>query len=153
MNPKLESVIARMEARFPGTVTRTQTSDQPTFMVTREAALAVFEHLKSAEGFSLLLDVLAVDFFPARPRFELVYHLYHPIDSLRLRLKVKVGQDQPMFSVVGIWPGANWPEREAYDLYGVVFEGHPNLTRIYLPDDWDGHPLRKDYPTTGKRTD
>ncbi len=153
LNPKLDSVLARLEARFPGEVTRTPTQDQPTFMVPRDSALSVFEYLKTDEGFALLLDVLAVDFFPARPRFELVYHLYHPMDFLRVRLKVKVGEDQPMASVTGIWPGANWPEREAYDLYGIVFDGHPHLTRIYLPDDWDGHPLRKDYPTTGKRSD
>ena len=153
MNPKLESVLTRLESRFPGAVTRTPTKDQPTFMIPRESALAVFEYLKADEGFSLLLDVLAVDWFPARPRFEVVYHLYHPLDSLRLRAKVKVAQDQSVRSVTGIWPGANWPEREAYDLFGIVFEGHPNLRRIYMPDDWDGHPLRKDYPTTGKRTD
>lgn len=153
MSPKLDSVLTRLEAKFPGEVTRTDTKDQPTFMVPRDGALAIFEHLKVEEAFSILLDVLVVDFFPARPRFELVYHLYQPIDFLRIRVKFTVAENQPAPSVTGIWPGANWPEREAYDLYGVVFEGHPNLTRIYLPDDWDGHPLRKDYPTTGKRSD
>ncbi len=153
MNPKLDDVLKRLEAHFPGALTRTRTPDQPTFTLPRDVAMAVFEYLKDTAGFSLLLDVAAVDYFPQHPRFELVYHLYQPVDSLRLRLKVKINQDQPMYSVTGIWPGANWPEREAYDLFGIVFEGHPNLTRIYLPDDWDGHPLRKDYPTAGKRID
>ena len=149
----MDAIADRLEAQFPGKVSKASVPDQPTFMVPKDVALAVLEYLKSEEKFPLLLDVLVVDYFPARPRFELVYHLYRPQDSIRLRVKVKVEEGQPHPSVTRLWPGANWPEREAYDLYGIVFEGHPALSRIYLPEDWEGHPLRKDYPTTGKRTD
>jgi NADH-quinone oxidoreductase subunit C len=101
----------------------------------------------------MCLDVLVVDYLPSRPRFELVYHLYQPWKHARLRVKARVAINQHVPSVTAIWQGANWPEREAFDLFGVVFDGHPDLKRIYLPDDWDGHPLRKDYPMTGTRID
>ncbi len=148
-----KGVIERLEAKFVGLTERTPSQDQPTFYVPRQDALVVLEYLKNDEGFSLLLDVAGVDYFPAHPRFEVVYHLFHPLAVIRLRVKVRVGEGEAVPSVVGLWPGANWPEREAYDLLGIVFDGHPQLTRIYLPDDWEGHPLRKDYPTTGRRSD
>jgi NADH-quinone oxidoreductase subunit C len=92
-------------------------------------------------------DVTAADFFPLRhPRFDLVYHLVAPERRRRVRLKVQVGEGEAVPSVTGIWPGAGWPEREVYDLFGIVFEGHSDLRRLLMPDDWNGHPLRKDYP-------
>ena len=96
--------------------------------------------------------VTAVDRFPADPRFELVYHL-HSIDrNERLRLKARIsGADPVIESVTGVWRSANWYEREVFDLFGVRFTNHPDLRRILMPDDWEGHPLRKDYPITGTR--
>ncbi|MEZ5284316.1 MAG: NADH-quinone oxidoreductase subunit C [Vicinamibacterales bacterium] len=105
--------------------------------------------LQSAPGleFRAFSDVTATDYYPQRePRFEIVYHLVSPHRRARVRLKVRVGKDEPMASVTPIWAGAAWMEREVYDLFGIVFEGHPDLRRLMMPDDWEGHPLRKDYP-------
>src|SRR5438876_994869 len=85
--------------------------------------------------------------------FEVVYHLYSITKEHRLSLKVRTTEEESVPSVAGVWRTANWHEREAYDMYGIIFEGHPDLTRILLPDDWVGHPLRKDYPLEGKPGD
>jgi NADH-quinone oxidoreductase subunit C len=146
-------IVSRLKERFGEAIQPVDAVDQPTVLVPKEIIRELGEYLKGTEGYRLLLDVCAVDWFPNEPRFELVYHLYHPEKFVRLRVKTQVGEEETVASVVPVWPGANWPEREAYDLFGVVFDGHPNLTRIYLPDDWEGHPLRKDYPTSGNRID
>lgn len=112
----------------------------------------VCEWLKS-DGFSMLLDIGGVDYLPRRPRFEVVYHLLDMSSHRRLRLRVSPASDeQPELpSVSAIWPSAAAAEREVYDLFGVTFTGHPGLTRILMPDNWEGHPLRKDYPLQGPR--
>ncbi len=93
-----------------------------------------------------------MDRFPIEPRFEVNYHIVSLDRRERLRLKVKLnGSDPIVHSVTGVWPTANWHERESYDLFGIRFDGHPDLRRILMPDDWEGHPLRKDYPTEGYR--
>jgi len=103
-------------------------------------------------NFKYLSDVTAVDLYPAEPRFEVVYHLRSLEPHAILRLKVRLPGDNPKIeTVVPVWPGANAFEREVCDLMGIQFEGHPFLRRILLPEDWEGHPLRKDYPTTGYR--
>jgi NADH-quinone oxidoreductase subunit C len=108
--------------------------------------------LKYDQKFVRLSTVTAVDRYPAEPRFEVVYHLHSIEKNERVRLKCKVhGQDPVIESVTGVWRGANWYEREVFDLFGIKFLGHPDLRRIMLPDDWEGHPLRKDYPITGSR--
>ena len=84
------------------------------------------------------------------PRFEVVYHLFSISRHHRIRLKAMVGENETIPSVISVWGTADWLEREAYDMYGIVFDGHPNLTRILMPDDWDGYPLRKDYPLKGR---
>jgi NADH-quinone oxidoreductase subunit C len=104
-----------------------------------------------AAGFSVLVDALPVDFLAREPRFEMTYLLLNPgADNkgvARLRLKVRVaGTDPRLPTLSGVWPAANWAEREAFDLYGILFDGHPDLRRILLPDDWEGYPMRKDYP-------
>jgi NADH-quinone oxidoreductase subunit C len=102
--------------------------------------------------FSFLSDITAVDRFPLEPRFEVNYHLLSMDRGERLRLKVRLsGSDPTIHSVTSIWPTANWHERENFDLFGIRFEGHPDLRRILMPDDWEGHPLRKDYPVEGYR--
>jgi NADH-quinone oxidoreductase subunit C len=99
-----------------------------------------------------LCDATGVDRFPVEPRFEVNYHLVSLHRRERVRLKVRVSTADPVVeSVTSVWPTANWHEREIYDLFGVRFEGHPNLRRILMPDDWEGHPLRRDYPTEGFR--
>ncbi len=106
----------------------------------------------SQSKFELLCDVTCVDWYPAEPRFEVVYHLLSISQKQRLRLKVKLpGDDPSVESLTGVYPGANFYEREMFDLFGVRFLGHPNLARIMLPETWKGHPLRKDYPVEGYR--
>jgi NADH-quinone oxidoreductase subunit C len=125
-----------------------------TIAVAPENLRRVCDFLRSdpALQFTFLSDVTGVDRFPIEPRFELNYHLLSIPHRLRVRLKARVsGQDSAIESVTSVWPTANWHEREVFDLFGVRFEGHPNLTRILLPEDWEGHPLRKDYPAEGYR--
>jgi len=110
--------------------------------------------LRDAEGlaFSYLADVTALDHYPSEPRFEVVYHLLSLVTAERLRLKVAVSEaDARIDSVVPVWPSANAFEREVFDMFGIRFEGHPYMRRILMPDEWEGYPLRKDYPTEGNR--
>ncbi len=98
-------------------------------------------------SFDFLMDLTGVDHLGEEPRFEAVYHLYSLEKRHRVRIKVRLPQDDPVIdSAVSVWPGINWYEREAYDMYGIVFRGHPNLTRILMYEGFQGHPLRKDYP-------
>ncbi len=100
-------------------------------------------------AFDFLSDVTGVDrlMLPENsPRFEVVYHVYSIHHGRRLRLKVQVDEGEAVPTVTEVWPTANWHEREVYDMFGVPFAGHPDLRRILMPDDWEGHPLRKDYP-------
>jgi len=102
--------------------------------------------------FNYLSDVTCVDWYPQEPRFEVIYHLFSISKKERVRLKVRLSGDSPVVeSVTSIWPGANYAEREVYDLFGVRFTGHPYLRRLLMPEDWEGHPLRKDYPVEGYR--
>lgn len=96
--------------------------------------------------FTTLLDVTAADYLPRDPRFEVVYHLLSVPHRKRLRLKVRVAGGQSVPTVQGVWRGAGWPEREVWDMFGVLFDGHGDLRRLLMPEDWEGHPLRKDYP-------
>ena len=102
--------------------------------------------------FNFLADVTCVDWFPSEPRFEVIYHLLSIPKKERVRLKVRLGSGTPTLdSVTSVWPGANYFEREVYDLFGVRFTGHPYLRRLLMPEDWEGYPLRKDYPVEGYR--
>ena len=102
--------------------------------------------------FDLLTDATCVDRYPHEPRFELNYHLVSIPRRDKIRLKVRLsGSDTVVDTLVPVWPGANWLEREIFDLFGIRFEGHPDLRRILLPEDWEGYPLRRDYPVEGYR--
>ena len=102
--------------------------------------------------YNSLADVTCLDWYPSDPRFEVVYHLFSTDTKQRVRLKVRLpGDDARVDSLTPIWPGASFFEREVFDLFGVRFDQHPNLKRILMPEDWDGHPLRKDYPVEGYR--
>jgi NADH-quinone oxidoreductase subunit C len=102
--------------------------------------------------FNYLSDLTCVDWYPSEPRFEVVYHLLSIPKKERVRIKVRLDMSSPAIeSVTSVWPSANFYEREVFDLFGVRFTGHPNLKRILMPDDWEGHPLRKDYPVEGYR--
>jgi NADH-quinone oxidoreductase subunit C len=102
--------------------------------------------------FNYLSDVTCVDWYPSEPRFEVIYQLLSISKKERVRLKVRLGSDSPAVeSVTSVWRGANYFEREVFDLFGVRFLGHPYLRRLLMPEDWEGHPLRKDYPVEGYR--
>ncbi|WP_417714952.1 NADH-quinone oxidoreductase subunit C [Roseibium sp. SCP14] len=100
-------------------------------------------------SFDFLSDLCGVDFLPDNPRFAVVYHLYSTTHQHRLRLKCRFDDPPRLPTVADIWTTANWHEREAFDMYGIVFEGHPNLKRIYMWDEFDGYPMRKDFPVRG----
>ncbi|HZV60528.1 MAG TPA: NADH-quinone oxidoreductase subunit C [Candidatus Eremiobacteraceae bacterium] len=127
---------------------------ETTIVVPKELLLATAERcrLDAALQFNLLTDATCVDRYPIEPRFELQYHLVSIPRRQRLRLRTSVpGNNAVVDSLIPVWPGANWLEREIFDLFGVSFTGHPDLRRILLPDDWQGHPLRRDYSTEGPR--
>ena len=116
----------------------------------REACAALRDD--PATSFNFLADVTCVDWYPAEPRFEVVYSLLSHARKERIRIKVKLsGDDAAVDSLCELWPGANMFEREVFDLFGIRFQGHPYLRRLLMPDDWKGHPLRKDYPVEGYR--
>ena len=103
-------------------------------------------------GYNFFEDVTAVDWFPSSPRFQLSYHILSHRYKERIRLRVMVNGEAPAVeSITSVWPSANFYEREVFDLFGIIFKGHPDLRRIMMPDEWQGHPLRKDYPVEGYR--
>jgi NADH-quinone oxidoreductase subunit C len=122
-----------------------------TVTVPRESIVDACVHLKETESFDMLADLCGCDRGPEEdPRFEINYHLFSTIHHNRIRLKVLLSEDDAKVkTVTTVWKTANWHERETFDLVGVVFEGHPELRRILLPSDFDGHALRKDYPLRG----
>ncbi len=125
---------------------------EATLEIAPAAIVRICAFLKSKRKFVRLSTVTAVDWLPQEPRFEVVYHLHSVEANERLRLKCRLPGDAPEIdSVTQVWRSADWYEREVFDLFGIRFAGHPDLRRIMLPDDWEGHPLRKDYPVTGSR--
>ena len=122
-----------------------------TVTLPREHLVAAGEAAKQA-GYNFLEDVTAVDWYPSEPRFQIIYHILSHSLKQRVRLAVLLdADDAAVDSITPVWPSANFYEREVFDLFGVHFGGHPGLTRIMMPTDWQGHPLRKDYPVEGYR--
>jgi NADH-quinone oxidoreductase subunit C len=121
-----------------------------TLTVAPEAIVAACNAAKTA-GYNFFEDVTAVDWYPTEPRFQLSYSLLSHTFKQRLRVVARINEGQSIASVTSVWPAANYYEREVFDLFGVPFTGHPRLTRIMMPDNWEGHPLRKDYPVEGYR--
>ena len=125
---------------------------ETTVVVPRELLRASAEYCRVNLQFDFLSDATCVDRFPTEPRFELNYHLVSIPTKTKIRLRTRVsGADPVVDSLIPVWPGAGWLEREIFDLMGIRFTGHPDLRRILLPEDWEGHPLRRDYPTEGFR--
>jgi NADH-quinone oxidoreductase subunit C len=125
---------------------------ETTIVVPRELLRDAAEFCRSSLQFNLLSDATSVDRFPAEPRFEVNYHLVSIANKSKIRLRTRLsGADPVVDSVTPVWPGAGWLEREIFDLMGIRFTGHTDLRRILLPDDWEGYPLRRDYPTEGFR--
>jgi NADH-quinone oxidoreductase subunit C len=123
--------------------------DEVTLLLAPERIANVCRMARNDLGFIRISAITAVDWLPAEPRFEVVY-LLHSLDrNERLRLKCRVAEGQEIDSVTSVWRGANWYEREVFDLFGIRFRNHPDLRRLLMPLDWEGHPLRKDYPVHG----
>ena len=146
----LQALQDGLRERFPEVLV-TQGVDVPVVNVAPEQLVGVLRALRDDLNYELLADLSAVDWLPREPRYDVNYHLLSLGTLERLRVKVALpGVESPEIpSVTEIWPGANWHEREVFDFFGIVFSGHPNLTRILMPDEWIGHPLRKDYPVGG----
>ncbi|HMF90060.1 MAG TPA: NADH-quinone oxidoreductase subunit C [Candidatus Angelobacter sp.] len=126
--------------------------DELSIYIAREFIRDACAHLKAQGLTDFLSDVTCADFYPRQPRFEMAYHLLSMQRKERVRLKVRLeGDDASLESVTPLWPSANFFEREVFDLFGIRFLGHPYLRRIMMPEDWEGHPLRKDYPVEGYR--
>ena len=153
------AILARLGARLGGRVLETHAHrGDHTAVVAREGLLDALAFCRDETElrFDLLADLTAVDYskFPGRedgPRFEVVYHLYSVPHNHRVRLKVRVEQDDAVVpTATSLWPIANWLEREVWDMFGIRFEGHPDLRRILMPEDYEGHPQRRDFPMGGE---
>jgi NADH-quinone oxidoreductase subunit C len=147
-----EEIIHAIAAAVPGAtyeaLASADSAQTPVILVPREHIVATVRALQ-APGLEYVAfsDVTAVDFHPNRnPRLDVVYHLVSPHRRARIRLKVRMNADESIDTLTTVFPGAGWPERELYDLFGIVFDGHADLRRLMMPDDWEGYPLRKDYP-------
>ncbi len=145
--------VAALESAEPGAIVSGKSDrGELTLEIAPARIVAACRYLFEEEQFDRLADLTALDWHPAEPRFEVVYHLHSMTRNLRLRLKCRLpGDDARIDSVTSVWRNADWHEREVFDLFGVIFLDHPNLRRIMLPEDWDGHPLRKDYPVHGEK--
>ena len=142
-----QHVTRTIKEKFPEYVTDSHAfRGDETVVIKREALLEVAGYLRDGLGFEFLMDLTAVDYPGREERFEMVYHFFSLSANLRLRLKAPVGGQNPVIaSLTPLWSGANWFEREVYDMFGIKFEGHPDLRRILMYDTFEGHPLRRDY--------
>jgi NADH-quinone oxidoreductase subunit C len=152
---KEHPAVARLLSWNAGAVTGAKFDrDEMSIYVQKEFIREACALLRDDPGcsFNYLSDVTCVDWYPQEPRFEVIYHLLSIPKKERVRLKVRLTADSPVLeSVTSVWPGANYFEREVFDLFGVRFTGHPYLRRLLMPENWEGHPLRKDYPVEGYR--
>jgi NADH-quinone oxidoreductase subunit C len=156
-NEKLEVLGEAVAGALPGAVTGftvtpyAQAVGELTLQAKAEHIVAVMKHLRDdpACAFQAFVDITAVDWPQRERRFDIVYHLLSPTRNARIRVKIEVGEAMPVASIIDVFLGANWFEREVYDLYGVVFTGHPDMRRILTDYGFEGHPLRKDFPLTG----
>ncbi len=125
-----------------------------TLEVEADRVVHVCRFLREEKAFNRISTITAVDRYPVEPRFEVVYHLYSVTLKQRVRVRARVDSTNPEIdSVIPVWEGANWYEREVFDLFGIRFRNHPEMTRILMPEGWEGHPLRRDYPVHGHRYD
>lgn len=149
----VEQTVSRVQEQFPDAVQEVVNfRDETTLILDPARLVEVMTFLRDAPDlrYSMCADVTAVDWDLREPRFDVVYHLLSLDNASPIRVKIGVPEDNMVApSVTGVWAGANWYEREVYDLFGITFEGHPDLRRIMMPDHWQGHPLQKTYPIMG----
>jgi NADH-quinone oxidoreductase subunit C len=150
-----EQQIAKLKERFPSDIEevrmpRDYPTDVPILYVRKSGIVPVLQAMKEASGldYQFLSDITATD-EEINPRFEVVYNLFSHVSKARIRVKVRLNEGEKVPTIVSLWNAANWAEREVFDMYGVEFEGHPDLRRILMDERWQGHPLRKDYPLRG----
>jgi len=149
---EINLAVKKLKEKFPASILEVKTfRDEISVTIQKQDILEICQFLYSDPNlqYRMLIDLCGVDFFPEKPRFEVVYLLYSMKHNQRLRLKAKVGETESIVSVEAIWKAANWLEREVYDLFGIPFNNHPDLRRILLWDGYEGHPLRKDFPVEG----
>jgi NADH-quinone oxidoreductase subunit C len=149
--PENTVAIALNEQFADAIIDVTNVRDELNLVVSATHLVPFCSALRMNFGFERLSAITAVDWWPQNPRFEVVYLLHSIKNNARLRVKVLLGENEEIESVCHIWRAANWYERETFDLFGIRFRNHPNLERIMMPVDWDGHPLRKDYPVHGHK--
>jgi len=151
----IPAVVENLKGKFTSAILNVaEFRGETTVVVKKEEIVAICSYLKKQEGFNFLTDLCGVDYLGQSPRFMVVYHLYNLKTHERLRLKVPVEENSPQVDTVSsVWATANWHERECWDLMGISFNNHPDLRRILMPEDWQGHPLRKDYPVQGPGRD
>jgi len=155
VDPEQNVAVQKLRASIPHVIEEVSAfRDQVSVRIFKENIVEACFFLRDTPEleYDFLTDLTAVD-YPMRPRrFDVVYHLYSMTRNHRLRLKATVGEGEEIATVVPVWKAANWEERECFDMFGIVFTGHPDLRRILLPEDWEGYPLRKDYPLGGYGT-
>ena len=151
MTHEHETLGAAITSAVPGVATGTAARDEFTYKVDAANIVDALRILRDDARFRFVsfIDVTAVDWPSRDPRFDVVYHLLSPTLNQRIRIKIEVKEDAPVPSVIDVFPGANWFEREVYDLYGIPFTGHPDMRRILTDYGFEGYPLRKDFPLTG----
>ena len=144
--PLNNEMVARYRAKFGAAIVDAIEDRKQAILVVESGRLEeIARYARDEEKFEMLTDLTAVDWPKREKRFDVVLNLYSFAKNERLRLKAQAAEGEEVLSVVGVWVAANWMEREAFDMFGIVFSGHPNLKRILLPDEWQGYPLRKDY--------
>lgn len=147
----LNDIVQALERAFPGSVTaKEEAFGQMCIQVGKKWLKDVIYHLARGEntGFRMLIDITAVDYIEPREKSRVLYFLHQPETLKRIKVSVEIERGGSLPSITELFEGADWYEREIFDLFGISFEGHPNLKRILMPDDWHGHPLRKDYALT-----
>jgi NADH-quinone oxidoreductase subunit C len=148
-----KAILERLQTSFPQSVRGSEEFRNDLTVTVRTADIVrVAQFLKEdpSLAFDMIIDLCGVDRFREQERFEVVYTLYSLLNKKYLRLKVLVNENDPVVpTVTGVWPGANWHERETFDMFGIKFSGHPDLRRLYMPEEFEYHPLRKDFPLTG----
>jgi NADH-quinone oxidoreductase subunit C len=146
MNQALQAVVTEISEKYK--LEAAEFRDEVSLVVPPEQIVPVLQELHDEHAFNLLLDLTAVDYWPAEdPRFQVVYQLFSTSTQQYLRLRAPLSGNAPVIPTAEkVWPGANWLEREVWDMFGIRFEGNSDLRRIIMPYDWEGHPLRKDYP-------
>ena len=143
--------LKKLKEKFPAFIVEIiEFRGELTFIIRKESLIEVCQFLKNDPElkYDFLSDICGVDFLGREKRLEVVYNLYSIPNRWRVRLEVNLAEDESVDSLTSLWDAANWLEREAYDMFGIKFDNHPDLKRILMPDDWIGHPLRKDFPLT-----